>query len=89
MPLQLIIEQFIELNHQTGNRLDEQVKRIVVAKTMANTMCKRKAQETNNLVRKRIKYVHKKTAKGGYTKTNGALDATLLAALADINPHQQ
>ena len=89
LPLRLIIEQSVELNHQTGKRLDKQGKRFAVAKTMANTMCKRKALETNNLVRKRIKYVHKKTTKGGYKKTNGALDATLLAALADINPHQQ
>ena len=89
LPSQLIIEQFVELNYQTGTRLGEQVKRIVVAKTMANTVCKRKALETNNLVRKRIKYVHKKTAKGGYKKKDGAPDAALLAALADINPHQQ
>ena len=85
----MIIEKFVKLNHQPGKRLDEQVKRIVSAGIMANTMSKRKALETNNLVRKRIKFVHKKTAKGEYNKKDGAPDAALLAALADINPHQQ
>jgi hypothetical protein len=89
LPLRLIIEQSVELNHQTGKRLDKQGKRFAVAKTMANTMCKRKALETNNLVRKWIKFVHKKTVKGEYKKKDCTLDAALVAALVDINPYQQ
>ena len=68
VPLRLIIEQFVELNHQIGSRIDEQTKRIVSADTMANKHCKRKALDTHDLVSKRIKFVHEKASRGEYKK---------------------
>ena len=47
IPFSKILEQFVELNHQTGKRLDEQCKRIPNAVTMANCMCKKKALNYN------------------------------------------
>ena len=67
-PLSKIIEQFVELNHQMGKRIDEQSKRIVCATTMANSMAKRKALEYHSAVRKRIKLVHDDASRGTYEK---------------------
>ena len=55
IPFSKIIEQFVELNHQTGKRLDEQTKRIPHAEIMANSMCKKKALDYNAEINKQIK----------------------------------
>mmetsp|Transcript_33308 Transcript_33308/g.56660 ORF Transcript_33308/g.56660 Transcript_33308/m.56660 type:complete len:226 (-) Transcript_33308:59-736(-) len=70
--LRLILEQFVERNHQDGKRLDEQSKRIVGAETMANTMAKRKALHVHGLVNKRISYVHDDTRRGKYKKKSAS-----------------
>ena len=68
VPFSKIIEQFVELNHQTGKRLDEQTKRIPNAETMANSMCKKKALDYNAEINKRIKMIHEHNARGKYKK---------------------
>ena len=68
IPLSKIIEQFVELNHQMGKRIDEQSKRIVCATTMANSMAKRKALEYHSAVNNRIKLVHNDASKETYKK---------------------
>ena len=55
IPFSEIIEQYFELNHQTGERLDEQTKRIPHAEIMASSMCKKKALDYNAEINKQKK----------------------------------
>ena len=52
IPFSRIIEQFVELNHQTRKWLDKQTRRISHAEIMANSMCKNKALDYNAEINK-------------------------------------
>ena len=90
IPFSKILEQFVELNHQTGKRLDEQSKRITNAVTMANSMCKKKALDYNAEINKQITRVHEDGQRGKYNKDPSvALAATdLLASAHDPGPDE-
>jgi len=70
--LYLVIEQFVEQNHQNGRRLDDQCKRVPDHQTRANTHCKRKALDGLAVVQKRIKVVHDFWSRGTYAKKKKA-----------------
>ena len=56
-PFLVIIEQFVELNHQIGKRLDDQTKIIPHAEIMAKVMYKKKALDYNTEINKQRKKV--------------------------------
>ena len=104
LPLHLAIEQFVERNHQEGKKLDQQVKRIVSAETMANKMAKVKALDSMAAIRARIQYVDAFAARGEYKKKSSVNtpststpgdgggevgDGTATAAAAAVTPIDQ
>jgi len=66
--LPVVIEQFVEKNHQIGGRLDNQTKRLPSAVVRADTMAKRKGLDDIAGIRKRQKVVKEATARGKYKK---------------------
>ena len=72
--LYLVIEQFVEQNHQNGRRLDDQCKRVPDQQTRANTHCKRKALDGLAAIRKRQKEVHEDTAREKNKPKNAVKD---------------
>jgi hypothetical protein len=87
IPFAKIIEQFVELNHQTGKRLDELTKRIPHAEVMANTMCKRKSLQYNAEINKQIRLVSQNGMRGKYNKEQRRLTlAAVDLLLPDSDP---
>lgn len=69
--LPLIIEEFVERNHQDGKHVDNQTKRIPDAKVRGKSAAKRRGLDILAPVEKRIKLVHASTARGPYKKSDG------------------
>ena len=70
--LPLMIEQFVERNHQDGRRLDEQCKRIVCPIKRARTHARRKALDGLASINRRIKEVNDATKRGIYKLKEGS-----------------
>ena len=75
--LPLVIEQFVERNHQDGKRHDEQVKRIKDPQIRADNMAKRKYLDDLAVIKIRQKAVRKSKSRVSYgTKAERALRAS-------------
>ena len=70
--LPLMIEQFVERNHQDGRRLDDQCKRIVCPIKRARTHARRKALDGLASINRRIKEVNDATKRGSYKLKEGS-----------------
>ena len=66
----LLVEQFVELNHQIGSKLDSQTKRIVDVNTRANCMARNRTWDSHKDVQVQIRRVHEdpRTKRGNYKK---------------------
>ena len=66
----LLVEQFVELNHQIGSKLDSQTKHIVDVNTRANCMARNRTWDSHEDVQVQIRRVHEdpRTKRGNYKK---------------------
>jgi len=76
--LPIVIEQFVERNHQEGSIIDEQCKRIVCKEKRADKHCKRKALHGLASLRKRIKVVNAATSRGKYKQKSNEVTVPVL-----------
>ena len=89
--LPLIIEEFVERNHQDGMKIDSRTKRMPDKEKRANTTAKRKAFATIGSIQKQIKLVHDGTSRGKYVmsgkyakKAQPETPATLRSAVESV-----
>ena len=87
--LWLVIEQFVERNHQEGRILDDQCKRVPILQQRAETHCKRKGLNGLASIRKRQKVVQSATAKGKYKKKGDQDVSSLDPPPATVSPMRQ